>query len=298
MDIFEELIKCKNSFEYFAEKHIQIAHPIKGIIPFELYQCQKNLINDYEKYKYNIGIKFRQGGFTTLTIIYLLWKCMFVEKKTALICARTNYEAEHIGRIVNAVTDKMPEWLKPKGSFRKREKIFTTTNSRMLFMYPGSARGMHVDYLFIDEAAFIPGLEESWKAMYPMIASGGNCIVLSTTNGIGNWFEMTFHNALSKKNNFHACNLSYKDHPVYQDEGYVERIRKNLGEEGFQQEIVGAFIGDINIDSKLCLMAESLAATLTNQELSDKLKKIAKTEWLTGRNDDYFSILEAAKRLC
>jgi phage FluMu gp28-like protein len=53
--------------------------------------------------------------------------------------------------------------------------------------------------LIIDEAAFIEKMDDHWKAMYPTLSTGGNCIAISTVNGIGNWYEETYTKAQDKK---------------------------------------------------------------------------------------------------
>ena len=38
-------------------------------------------------------------------------------------------------------------------------------------------------------------MEQHWKAMYPTISTGGQCIIISTVNGLGNWYQETYYNA-------------------------------------------------------------------------------------------------------
>ena len=108
---YEELAKCAKSFEYFVETYVKINQPTIGLIDFKLHDYQKNVIKDYEKHRFNILLKFRQGGFTTLTVIYGIWKCLFQCDQRILVLSKTDREACHAGRIVKLVLQNLPEWM-------------------------------------------------------------------------------------------------------------------------------------------------------------------------------------------
>ena len=69
----EEIQKCVESFPYFCQKYIKILHPTKGLIPFVLYKYQSRCIREYKDNRFTIISKFRQGGLTTVTLLYGLW---------------------------------------------------------------------------------------------------------------------------------------------------------------------------------------------------------------------------------
>ena len=81
----EEIIKCAFSFNYFCHKYVKITHPKKGLQPFILFKYQRRVIEDYDKYRFNIISKFRQGGLTTVTVIWSLWRCLFKLDETIMI---------------------------------------------------------------------------------------------------------------------------------------------------------------------------------------------------------------------
>lgn len=68
----KELLKCKNSFENFT-KHMKIISLDQGEIPFSLYPFQKDMINMFIDYRFNIILSSRQSGkclyFNTLVKI-------------------------------------------------------------------------------------------------------------------------------------------------------------------------------------------------------------------------------------
>jgi hypothetical protein len=239
----EELGKCAMSFKYFAETYVKITHPTNGLVPFILYPYQLRVIKDYDSYKHNIIRKFRQGGLTTLTVIWAMWRCMFKLDQKIMVLSKSDREATGAGKIVTNCIKYFPKWMKPlMDKDNEHEKIFAETNGSIEFWTCEAARSKSLTYLIIDEAAFIKGMEEHWKSMYPTLATGGSCIVISTVNGLGNWYEEWYHAAVEQKNEFHVIDLEYTENPEYNNPKWVKEMRANLGEKGWRQEVLGDFL--------------------------------------------------------
>lgn len=240
----EEIKKCKKDFFYFCEKYIKVIHPIKGLVPFYLYEFQKRVIRNYEQHHFNIVSKFRQAGLTTETVIWCLWRCLFMTDQRIMVLSKSDREAIGIGKIVQNAKNNLPDWLKPiMNCDNDHEKEFADTGSVLWFFPVQGARSRALTYLIIDEAAFIPQMEDHWKAMYPTLATGGKCIVISTVNGVGNWYEDTYTKAQDKKNQFNVIDIEYTEHPEYRDPEWARKMRANLGEQGWLQEIMRSFLG-------------------------------------------------------
>ena len=134
----------------------------------------------------------------------------------------------------------------------------------------------------IDEAAFIDNMSEHWKAMYPVVAAGGNVEIISTVNGLGNWYEETYHEALAGKNFFNVIDLDYWEHPLYANPKWAEEARANLGPKGWQQEILRDFLGsgDTYISSNVISQYDK-AARNTNPE------RTAFSKWANESQQNY-----------
>jgi hypothetical protein len=241
---FEEFISCQKDFSYFVSNYVKILHPTKGLIPFALYDFQKKLIELYESKRFVATIKFRQGGFSTLTAIYGLWLCMFHEDQSIFFACRTAGEAEHWGKIIKMAMNNFPEWFMLRmEKDTESEKIFAVTRSRMLFGCLERTRGCKLTHLIIDEAAFIPKMEEKWRACLPCISTDGKIFVLSTTNGTNNWFYGICKNGSEDRNEFYIYRPSYLEHPDYKNEKWLKNQKEVLGVKGFMQEVEGVFAG-------------------------------------------------------
>ena len=72
--IAEEYRKCGADPIYFMKKYCVIQHPVRGKIPFHLYPFQENCLTDFKDNRFNIILKSRQLGLSTLSAGYILWK--------------------------------------------------------------------------------------------------------------------------------------------------------------------------------------------------------------------------------
>ena len=250
----QEIIKCVNSFSYFCHKYVKIIHPMHGLIPFILYKYQRRVISDYHSNRFNILSKFRQGGLTTVSVAWALWKCMFQLDQQILVLSKTDREAIAAGEVASKAIEYLPNWMVP--TFHKNsahEKQFSDTGSAMWFYTPEASRGKSITVLIIDEAAFIKDMDKYWKAIYPTISTGGACCVVSTVNGLGNWYEEWYHAAEKDENEFNVIDIDYWEHPDYNDPKWVKDNRANLGDKGWKQEVLRDFLGsgETYISSKI-----------------------------------------------
>ena len=133
----KEIIKCSNSFAYFCHKYVKILHAVHGTIPFITYKYQRRVANFYQKEKYSIVSKFRQGGLTTIATLFALWKCLFFEGQSIYLLSRTDREAMEAGLMIDRALENMPKWLWEKdANITKHEKVFGETKSRACFYTP------------------------------------------------------------------------------------------------------------------------------------------------------------------
>lgn len=241
----EEVIKCAKSFFYWCHRYVKILHPKFGTIPFVLYKYQRRVIEEYEKNRFNMISKFRQGGLSTVSVLWGLHKCMFQKDQQIYFLSKTDREALASGDIARRAMDNFPYWMYDKNNadITKHEKSFNDIGSKICFYTPEAARGKSATYIMIDEAAFIDKMDEHWKAMYPVIATGGHIEIISTVNGLGNWYEETYHEAKAGRNFFNVIELDYWEHPVYANPEWAEAMRANLGEKGWRQEVLRDFLG-------------------------------------------------------
>lgn len=245
----EEFAACAANFFYFVKyltvnKYVWFNdHYESRLVPFEQHSFHERLINSFENERFNLVIKPRQIGFSTLVSVYALWKAMFRLDQSIMINCKTDREAIDHSCQLNHIVERMPDDLKPKfGKKNDHQWHLEETNSRLYFHTCEAACGKALNLLILEEAAFIPNIDSHWKAMYPTLSTGGSCIVGSTPNGDRNWFYETCMNSWMGGNSFKVNEVRFYEHPFYQDKGRLKEMRNNLGQKGFHQEVLCEFL--------------------------------------------------------
>ena len=222
-EIKEEYKRCKEDPVYFISNYIKVVHPVRGLVPFKLYPFQKTIVACLENNRFNILRKFRQAGCTTISAAYALWMAIFQEHKTIVFLSVGDTESTEILDRIKIMFDELPKFLKPKILQENMHNLKLSTGSVIKSRPSGkqSGRSLAGSFLFIDEAAFIEHIESIWAAVYPIISTGGRAFVLSTVNGVGNWYYDTWFKAVDRANSFNPIQINWKDHPEYNRiEGY------------------------------------------------------------------------------
>lgn len=258
----EEIKKCGRDPVYFIKHYCRIQHPIKGLIPFHLYDFQEDLIQEFNDYKFNIILKARQLGISTLTAGYIVWMMLFRREKNVLVVATKFKTAGNLVKKVKKMFQHVPEWLKIAKIVVNNEQSFTLDNGSQIQASAATedaGRSEALSLLVIDEAAFVQGLDEMWLAIGPTLSTGGRCIALSTPNGVGNWFHKNYVDAIDQKNLFHPIKLMWDVHPD-RDEEWFEEQKANYSERELAQEFQCNFnmSGDTVIDPKIIMKMKEM----------------------------------------
>ena len=99
-EIIKEILKCGKDPLYFINNYCRISHPLKGLIPFNTYPYQDDLVKDFNDYRFNVILKARQLGISTITAGYIAWMMLFHRDKAILVMATKFATA---GNLVNKV---------------------------------------------------------------------------------------------------------------------------------------------------------------------------------------------------
>ena len=67
-----EYMKCKEDPEYFICNYVRIVHVDKGLVPFDMYDYQKDMIKKFNDNRFVICKLPRQTGKSTTIISFLL----------------------------------------------------------------------------------------------------------------------------------------------------------------------------------------------------------------------------------
>jgi len=235
-ELLEEFKRCKDDPIYFISKYIKVTHPVRGLVNFNLYPFQHDIITCLNENRFNILRKFRQAGCTTIAAAYSLHFTIFNSHKSVVILSKGDAESTEVLDRIKLMYDELPAWIKPKIVEDNKHTLKLSNLSTIKSRPSGkqSGRSLAGSLLIIDEAAFIDNIDTIWAAVYPIISTGGRAFVLSTVNGVGNWYHEVYEAAKLNKNSFHPIDIHWQDHPEYkkQEEGftwlYEELSKKGL----------------------------------------------------------------------
>ena len=220
--IREEYVQCAKDPAHFMKKYCYIQHPTRGRIIFNLYPFQGKVLNLWRDNPYNIVLKSRQLGISTLCAGYSLWLMLFHKDKNVLCLATKQETAKNMVTKVRFMYDNLPTWLKggekPSENNKLSLKLSNGSQIKAVSAAGDAGRSESVSLLLVDEAAFIENIGEIWASAQQTLATGGGAIVLSTPFGTGNWFHKTWVSAEAQENDFLPIKLPWFVHPERNEE--------------------------------------------------------------------------------
>jgi hypothetical protein len=235
--IAQEYIKCAKDPAYFMRKYCYIQHPTRGRILFNLYPFQEKVLHLFRDNQFLITLKSRQLGISTLAAGYSLWLMIFHKDKNVLALATTQATARNLVSKVQFMYEQLPKWLRLQAVEKNKLSLRLKNGSKIQAKSSNSdaARSEAVSLLLIDEAAFIDNIEETFTAAQQTLATGGQCMALSTPNGIGNWFHSTYAKAETGENSFIPIKLPWTVHPE-RNQSWRDMQDRDLGPRMAAQE--------------------------------------------------------------
>jgi len=241
--LVEEYIRCSQDPIYFMRKYCYIQHPMKGKIKFDLFPFQESSLTELTTKRFNIILKSRQMGISTLTAGLTVWSMVFNEDFNVLVIAIKQDTAKNLITKIRVMHEMLPSWLRVGTEEDNRLSLRLRNGSQVkaVSSSPDAARSEALSLLIIDEAAFIQNIDEIWTSAQQTLATGGKAVMLSTPNGTGNLFHKTWQEAERGDGRFNPIKLHWTDHPE-RDQEWRDLQSELLGEKMAAQECDCDFI--------------------------------------------------------
>jgi hypothetical protein len=242
-----EIAKCAEDPVYFIKNYVKIVNVDRGLIPFDMWDFQEDMVRTFHNNRFTIAKMPRQVGKTTTTVGYMLWAAIFNEEYTVGILANKGQLARDIlGRIQKAY-EYLPSWLQ-QGIMTWNKGSLELENGSKIFAYATSAAGVRggtYNLIFLDEFAFVPHnmAVEFFTSTYPVISSGqtSKVIIVSTPNGLNLFYKM-WTDAIENRSTYKTVEVHWSQVPG-RDAKWKEETIRNTSEEQFRQEFETEFIG-------------------------------------------------------
>ncbi len=246
----QEFIKCSKDPVYFIKKYIKIVSLDEGVIPFDLYDFQEEMVNRFHNNRFNIAKLPRQSGKSTVVTSYLLWYVIFNGNVNVAILANKAATArEMLGRLQLSY-ENLPKWMQQGIIGWNKGSVELENGSRLLAASTSASavRGMSFNIIFLDEFAFVPNniAEQFFSSVYPTISSGKSTkvIIISTPHGMNMYYKL-WHDAERKKNEYINTEVHWSQVPG-RDAKWKEQTIKNTSEQQFRVEFECEFLGSVD----------------------------------------------------
>lgn len=249
-EIVQEYIKCSKDPVYFSENYIKIVHVDHGLIPMNMYDYQKKIVQLITDNRRVAVLTSRQAGKTTTAVAVILHYILFNEHKTVALLANKGDAAREVLERIKIAYEALPKWMQQgvkewnKGNIELENgcKVFAGATSS------SAIRGKSISFLYMDEVAFIEGYDEFFASVYPTISSGQDTKVLmtSTPNGL-NHFYKTCEGAREGTNGYKFLEVMWYDVPGRDEKWKKETLEAlDFDQQKFAQEYECAFLGSSN----------------------------------------------------
>ena len=261
----KEYAKCMKDPMYFIQNYIKIVSLDDGLVPFKLYDFQKEMIGTFHNNRFTICKLPRQSGKSTTIIAYLLHYVLFNPTVNVAILANKAATARDLLGRLQLAYEHLPKWLQQgvmswnKGSLELENgsKILASSTSA------SAVRGGSYNIIFLDEFAYVPAnvAEQFFSSVYPTISSGKTTkvMIVSTPHGM-NMFYKLWVDAEEQRNSYIPIEVHWSEVPGRDEKWKAETI-KNTSESQFNTEFECEFLGSINT-----LVAPSKLKTLAYRQ--------------------------------
>jgi len=218
-----ELARIMKDTPYALRTYLQTYdNTQKKYVPFDLFEDQVRLIEDYENYNENITKKYRQAGVTTVTAGWISKKLQLAdesEPEKVLICANKRDTAIEMANKIRGFLTQWPDWLNvgfsPDKNSESRYKLNNGSEVKSVATSKDALRGYTPTILIFDEAAYIEAGEDFWAASMASLSTGGKIILISTPNGFDPIYHAIYSQAVDGFNDFKITELYWYHDPRY-----------------------------------------------------------------------------------
>lgn len=246
----QEYQRCMEDPLYFIQNYVRIVSLDEGLVPFKMYDFQKEMVGTFHNNRFTICKLPRQSGKSTTIISYLLHYVLFNDSVNVAILANKAATARDLLGRLQLAYEHLPKWLQQgvmswnKGSLELENgsKILASSTSA------SAVRGGSYNIIFLDEFAYVPAnvAEQFFSSVYPTISSGKTTkvMIVSTPHGM-NMFYKLWVDAEEGRNTYVPIEVHWSEVPG-RDEAWKAETIKNTSEAQFNTEFECEFLGSID----------------------------------------------------
>lgn len=232
--------KCAKDAVYFLDTYGYMWVKEGGDpIPWELWECQKEAVRNFQSERLGIYLKTRQLGLSWTACGYADHKLIFTANSHVYFQSIGQKEVTEQVERIKFIYNHLPDWMQRRvemgGRGRKEnDSIVEFSNGSVLHAVATTKRAGHgaaPSLYILDEFARNQQDVMTWRAVKPAIAARGQVIIISTANGKGNQYHSLWTDAVSGKNQLKPHFFPASSHPDYTPEFLAREKEDYAGDE-------------------------------------------------------------------
>lgn len=238
--LIQKLINYREDPISWIMENVKILHQAHGIIPFKMYDFQKNVINTIINEHFVITLKSRQVGMSTIMQAYCLYLCMFYNNYEVVVISTGQKAAtDFLDKIKFIYENIENDELKMEIESSNKSTLVFTNGSRINAVpaTDSATRGQSINLLVIDEAAHINGIQQIYMGVYPTLSRAFKTMtgkpygiaILSTPLGIsgkGKWYYDMYNSAINKRNKYVPIRIHWSEVDEYDENWYIDQCKQ------------------------------------------------------------------------
>lgn len=257
-----------------------------GTVPFRLWPAQVMVMWQLMTLRLVIILKARQLGISWLCCSYALWCCLFKDGQVVLLFSKGQDEADTNLKRVLKLYERLPDWMRAALPVLLKQNTteLEWANGSRVKSQPATrnaGRSETASVAIWDETAFMIWASDLYTAMKPTIDGGGQLIMLSTANGLGNLFHQIWTKATAGLSTFTTIFLPWWSRPGRDAAWYAAMLADHPDPPKVKQEYPAsateAFVasGRARFDADwIAAQAANVRPPLPSSAIPDKLRGV------------------------
>lgn len=176
----------------WIETFVKIIDKKGNLVPFKFNPQQKYIMRN--KGKFNICLKSRQLGITSVALAYSLYLAITKSNSTCMIMSYSLDSANNIFEKLKQMYNDLPQCVQLQTIANNRKELKFINHSRIIVSTCGSkdnARGATLNFVHLSEVGFMNEyLDKQLTAIEQALVPDGCMILESTANGLNRFSEL------------------------------------------------------------------------------------------------------------
>jgi hypothetical protein len=246
----EEFAKCSKDPLYFVQNYVKIVSLDEGLVPFKMYDFQKEIVGTIHNNRFTICKLPRQSGKSTTIVSYLLHYALFNPNCNIAILANKSSTARDILGRLQLAYENIPKFLQQGVLNWNKGSIELENGSKIVAAATSSSaiRGGSYNIIFLDEFAFVPAtIAEQFLVqcfLQFLLVKNTKMVIVSTPHGMNMYYKL-WSDAVNKLNDYIPVDVHWSEVPG-RDEKWKEETIRNTSKEQFASEFECEFLGSID----------------------------------------------------